>query len=46
MGETGCRVTRMTAEFAPLKYRRWLQRAFYVAVVLGVVAVAVGQYVK
>jgi hypothetical protein len=36
----------MTAEFAPLKYRRWLQRVFYLAVVLGLAAVAVGEYVK
>jgi hypothetical protein len=29
-----------------MKYRRWLQRVFYVSVVLGLAAVAIGQYVK
>jgi hypothetical protein len=36
----------MTAEFAPIKYRRWLQRVFYVSVIIGLAAVAIGQYVK
>jgi len=36
----------MTAEFGPWKYRKWAQRAFYLAVGLGVAAVIVAQYVK
>jgi len=36
----------MTAEFGPLKYRKWVQRAFYVAVILGVAAVVISQYIK
>jgi hypothetical protein len=36
----------MTAEFAPLKYRKWLQRLFYVAVVFGIAAVLIGDYLK
>jgi hypothetical protein len=36
----------MTVEFAPMKYRRWIQRGFYLAVILGMVAVVIGQYVK
>ena len=36
----------MTAEFGPGKYRKWIQRAFYVAVTLGVAVVIVGQLMK
>jgi hypothetical protein len=36
----------MTAEFGPMKYRKWAQRAFYLAVILGVAAVIVSQYLK
>lgn len=36
----------MTAEFGPMKYRRWGQRMFYVAVILGVAAVVIGQFAK
>jgi hypothetical protein len=35
----------MTAEFMPDKYKKWGQRMFYVAVVLGVAAVVIGQFV-
>jgi hypothetical protein len=36
----------MTAEFRPWRYRKWIQRAFYVAVALGVAAVVIGGYMK
>jgi hypothetical protein len=36
----------MTAEFGPLKYRKWTQRGFYVMVGLGVLAIVVVQFVK
>jgi hypothetical protein len=36
----------MAAEFAPIKYRRFLQRVFYLAVILGLAAVVIGQYAK
>jgi len=36
----------MTAEFGPMKYRRWLQRVFYVMVAVAVLAVVVVQFVK
>jgi hypothetical protein len=31
----------MTTEFGPIKYRRWLQRAFYVWAIIAVLAVII-----
>jgi hypothetical protein len=36
----------MTAEFGPLKYRRPLQWVFYLAVVLGIAVVIIGEYLN
>jgi len=36
----------MTAEFGPLKYRRWIQRVFYAMVGVAVLAVIVLQFAK
>jgi hypothetical protein len=36
----------MTAEFGPWKYRKWIQWAFYLACVLGLAGVIIGEYVK